>query len=260
MDAIDERNARALAGLRRGHVGEDHELLDQPVRFQPLRHDHAIDRAVRLEHDLAFGNLEVERPALVAGAAHRPVGGIKRRDDRRDDRLGDLVRPAGNGELRLFVMEPRGGADEHAMEGVRAFAAVGADHHAHRERRPVLPRAQRTQVVGDALRQHRHDAVGKVDRVAALGRGAVERRAGPNVVRHVGDGDTDDVAARIARVRVGLGVNGVVMVLGVGRIDGDERDFPPILAQLSCPPRVAGRAASASASAAREKTWGMPWA
>src|ERR1700733_15400273 len=66
MDAIDERNARALAGFRRGDVGEDHEFLDQPVRFQPLRHDHAVDRAVRLDHDLALGNLEVEGTALVA--------------------------------------------------------------------------------------------------------------------------------------------------------------------------------------------------
>ena len=143
VHAIDQRNARALAGFRRGDVGEDHELLDQPMRFEPLRHDHAIDGAVGLEHDLALGNFEVERAALVAGAAHRPIRGIKRFEDRLDDRLGDFVGPAGNGELRLLVMQPRGGADQHAMEGVRAFAAVGADHHAHRERRAVLVRPQR---------------------------------------------------------------------------------------------------------------------
>ena len=33
-------------------------------------------------------------------------------------------------------------------------------------------------------------------------------------------------------VGVGLGVDGVVVVLGVGRIDGDERDVAPVLAAL----------------------------
>ena len=48
----------------------------------------------------------------------------------------------------------------------------------------------------------------------------------------VGDGDADDMAAGVARVRIGHGVHGVVVVLGVGRIDGDERHIAPILAAL----------------------------
>ena len=116
------------------------------------------------------------------------------------------------------------------MESVRALAAVGADHHAHRERRAVFVRPQRAKIVGDALRQHRHDAVGKIDRIAALERFAIERRARPHIMRDVGDGDADDVAAGIARVGVGHGMDGVVVILGVGRIDGDERHVAPILA------------------------------
>jgi hypothetical protein len=42
----------------------------------------------------------------------------------------------------------------------------------------------------------------------------------------------DDVAARIGRVRSGSAWTGVVVVLGVGRIDGDERDVAPVLAPL----------------------------
>ena len=49
-------------------------------------------------------------------------------------------------------------------------------------------------------------------------------------MRDVGDGDRDDMSARIALVRIGLGVDGVVVVLGVGRVDGDERQFAPVLA------------------------------
>ena len=67
VHAIDQRDARALAGFGGGHVGEDHELLDQPVRFQPLRDDHAIDRAVGFEHDLALGNFEIERARARRG-------------------------------------------------------------------------------------------------------------------------------------------------------------------------------------------------
>src|SRR6202035_3615034 len=36
-------------------------------------------------------------------------------------------------------------------------------------------------------------------------------------------------AAGITRVVIGARVHGVVMVLGVGRIDGDEGEWPPIL-------------------------------
>src|SRR5580704_8006068 len=45
------------------------------------------------------------------------------------------------------------------------------------------------------------------------------------------DGDADDVAARIARIGVGHRVDGVVVILGVGRIDGDERYLAPVLAR-----------------------------
>ena len=59
---------------------------------------------------------------------------------------------------------------------------------------------------------------------------AVHRRAGPHVVGDIGDRDADDEAAGIFRVGIGHGMHGVVVVLGVGRIDGDERQLAPILA------------------------------
>ena len=140
------------------------------------------------------------------------------------------------------------------MEVVRALAPVGAEDHAHGERRPVLVRAQRAEVVRDALRQHRHDAVGEIDRIAALERLPVERRAGPDVSGDVGDRDGDDEAARVLGIGIGRGVDRVVVVLGVGRIDGDERQRAPVLARRAS---RTGRAASASFSAAGEKTCGI---
>ncbi len=126
------------------------------------------------------------------------------------------------------------------MKGVRAFAAVGADRHAYRKRRAVLARPQRAQIVGDALRQHRYDAVGKINRIAAAGGLAIKRRAWPHVMRHVGDGDADDMAAAVARIGVGYSVDSVVVVLGVGRIDGDEGHIAPVLAQILMPPERGG--------------------
>ena len=38
------------------------------------------------------------------------------------------------------------------------------------------------------------------------------------------------MAAGIVRIGIGHGVHRVVVILGVGRIDGDERHLPPVLA------------------------------
>jgi hypothetical protein len=116
------------------------------------------------------------------------------------------------------------------MKRVRALAAVGADHHAHGEGRAVLVGPQRAQIVGNALRQHRHDSVGEINRIAAADGFTIQRRTGPHIMCHVGDGDGDQVAAGIARIGIGHRMHRVVVILGVGRIDGDERHLPPIFA------------------------------
>ena len=59
-------------------------------------------------------------------------------------------------------------------------------------------------------------------------------------MRDVGDGDGEDVPAGIVRIGVGRGMDRVVVVLGVDRIDGDERELPPVLAagEIGGPRRV----------------------
>ena len=91
---------------------------------------------------------------------------------------------------------------------------------------------QRAEIVGDALGQHRHDAVREIDRVAALPRFLVERAAGPHIGGDVGDGDDHHPAAAIGGVGIGFGPDRIVMVARVGGIDGDERQVPQILAAL----------------------------
>ena len=108
--------------------------------------------------------------------------------------------------------------------------AVLVEHHAHGEAGARLVLFQRAEVVGDALGQHRHHAVGEVDRVAALARFLVERLARRDIGGDIGDGDDDHPAAFVLGVRVGFGPHRVVMVAGVGRVDGDQRQIAQILA------------------------------
>jgi hypothetical protein len=125
-----------------------------------------------------------------------------------------------------------GPVDQHAVKRVRAFTPVRSDHHANGQRAARLAGLQRAQIVGDALRQHRYDAVGKVDRVAAQQRIAVESRSRPHVVGDIGNRDVKNITAVVVGIAVGFGMHRVVVVLGVRRIDGDERHVAPVLAAL----------------------------
>ena len=110
------------------------------------------------------------------------------------------------------------------------FSPVAANDHSHRECRAVLVGFERAQIVGDALGQHGHDAVGKIDRVAAKKRLAIERGTGRHVMADIGNGDRKDKSSGVVGIGIGRGVHRVVVILGVHRIDGDERKLAPILA------------------------------
>ena len=118
------------------------------------------------------------------------------------------------------------------MEGVAALAAIGPHDHAHSQGGAGNAFLKRAQLVGNAFGQHGDDAVGEVDRVAAQIGFAVQRGAGTDVGSHVGDGDIDNEAAGIGFVTVGFGIDGVVVVLGIERIDGDQRHIAPVFAAL----------------------------
>ena len=157
--------------------------------------------------------------------------GVKRLEHSVDERFGCFVRSTVDRRLGLLVRELGRGAHHDAVKLVRALATVGAKDHAQCKRGPVLVWAQRAKVVGDALRQHRHDAVGEIDRVAALERFPVHRHAGLNVSGDVGDRDRDDEPARVLGIWIELGVDRVVVILSVGWIDRHKRERAPILAR-----------------------------
>lgn len=161
MHAVGQRLLLRLQRLSRGDIGLDHEFFDELVRVQPFRDDDAVDRAVRLEHDLALGQIEFQRLAAIAAALEDGVGVPQRLQHRVEDRPGLVVRHAVYRGLSLRVGELGRRLHHDAVEGVAELAAIGRKNHAHGERRPVLAFAQRTEVVGDALGQHRHNTIGK---------------------------------------------------------------------------------------------------
>ena len=95
VGAIDERLAALLQQFGRRDIGEDHELLDEPMRVEPSGHHHAIDGAIGLQDDLAFRQVEVERLALFARDLERGIG---------PRRAGAAPIPAG---LRFLLPVPR---------------------------------------------------------------------------------------------------------------------------------------------------------
>ncbi len=71
VDPVEPRNAARLEELRHRLVGEQHELLDDPVRDVPLGRDDGLDLSGLVEHHLGFVEIEVNRPQPSApGVQH----------------------------------------------------------------------------------------------------------------------------------------------------------------------------------------------
>ena len=64
--AIEQRRLLRFQRLGGGDIGEDHELLDQPVRVEPFRPAHAGEPPVLVEDELPLGQVEIERIAPLA--------------------------------------------------------------------------------------------------------------------------------------------------------------------------------------------------
>ena len=102
---------------------------------------------------------------------------------------------------------------------------VALEVHLHfaGEAHALDPGHQRADAVGQALGQHRHHEAREVHRGGALDGFVVQRRAGAHVVRHVGDGDDQAEA-----IGVGFAPDGVVEVLGVLAVNGDQRHLAQV--------------------------------
>jgi hypothetical protein len=181
VDAIHAELALFFQRFGGGDVGGDHELFDQLVAVETLAPLDARDIALGIEDDAALRQIEVERAALGAGLAERRKCAVERRHDIIEEGPGRRVRRAVARRLDLLVGQACRRAHEAARESVSLFMAVGAKPHMDGEAGARDVRLQRTQLVRQRLGQHRHDAVGEVDRIAALLGLGVERVGWPHV-------------------------------------------------------------------------------
>ena len=67
VDAIHDRRLLRLQRPGGRDVGGDHEVLDQPVRVEPIARRDRRDAPLLVEHHPALGDVELQRLALVAG-------------------------------------------------------------------------------------------------------------------------------------------------------------------------------------------------
>ncbi len=93
-------------------------------------------------------------------------------------------------------------------------------------RRAVFALLERAGIGAEHFGQHRHHAVGEIDRIAALARLLVDLAARADIEADIGDRDhgTETV------LPVGLRPDRIVMVAGVGRVDGDDRQRAQVFA------------------------------
>ena len=159
VNAVHAMHARLIEGFRRGDVGGDHELLDQPMRIQARPRDDRLGPAVGIEPNLRLRKIEVQGAAAAPRLGQDRISAVQRADHALEQRRRDVVGNAIGCRLHLLVDESGARAHERAHEPMPELAPAAVVPEVHREACPVLFRAQRAQAVGQRRGQHRQHAV-----------------------------------------------------------------------------------------------------
>ena len=198
-----------------GLVGQQHELLDEPVGLFALLDVYADGLGVLVELELHLLGLEVDGAALEAGLAQACGQGVEGHDGVGD--IGAVACAGVDDFLRLLVGHAAVAADDGLAHPAFVHLGLGVHLHDHAEAELLLVLAERADVVAELLGQHGDGAVDEVDARAALVGLAVDGGAGLDIVRHVGDVHAH---LHVAVLQHTVG-EGVVEVLGVGGVDGE---------------------------------------
>ena len=187
--AVDPIQASRLGEAqrhRRLDVGGDHALLDQAVRIV-ARAPHRTPRSCRSPPMRALTSPprkssapRASRASLsapytaysVCSEVRTPPAPHRRRACPRVLQVAPC----------LIVGQPRVRADHRLVESSLARLAGLADAHVADERQALDARHQRTQMIGQMLRQHRNDAIRKIHRGGARARLDIQRAAVAHVV------------------------------------------------------------------------------
>ena len=91
MGAVDQRRMRGFQRLGGGDVGQNHEFLDQPMRIEAFGPSDADQLALGIEDQLALGQVEIERIAVVALLPQQGIGRPERPQHAFEQRRGHIV-------------------------------------------------------------------------------------------------------------------------------------------------------------------------
>ncbi len=122
------------------------------------------------------------------------------------------------------------GVDDAFVEHVVSHLAGLGDGHLADHGQTIDMRVQRAQAVGQLLRQHGHDALGEIHRVAAHLGFSIQRRADLHVARYVGNRHVELPATREQTqfARLGFAVDRIVEVTSIFAVNGHERQMAQI--------------------------------
>ena len=229
VEAREDLHAARPQLLRDGLVRGHHALLDELVRLVVGAHLDAGHHALLVDEDLGLRHVHVER----AGGEAVPAQLLRERVDG-EDRLargGRRLRggrPAGDHVHHLLVGEAGLGADHGLREATRRAVPLRVEREERAEREAVLAGHERADAVRELLRQHRNDLVHEVDARRAAVRLLVERGAGRDEVRDVGDVHAEDAVALLVRLQ-----RERVVVVARARGVAGEDELPPQVEALA---------------------------
>ncbi|MNM57134.1 hypothetical protein D3C81_683270 [compost metagenome] len=220
VHAERRRDMRGQQVTRCLDVGGNHAFFDQLVRVVAHHHAGLRDLAPVVEHEAHFRGFKLDGAAALACLgqdAIQLVQALDLRQQRADEGLGVRVVLA-HRIPHLRVGQARVRVHHRFVELRAGDLPIAAHLHVADKAHAVFLRPQRTDAVGQRLRQHRHHEAGEIHRRRAALRLVIQRCAGTHVVGHVGDGhhQTEAVVVRFA-------VHRVIEVLGVLAIDGHQR-------------------------------------
>ena len=112
--------------------------------------------------------------------------------------------------------------------------AIGRDMNMARHGRTILVLPQRADICAQDFRQHRHDTVGEIGRIAAFARFLVEHTAGPHIKGHIRNRHN----CAEATLPIRFCPNRIVMVARISRINRHNRDVAQILTSRLIKPKI----------------------
>ena len=75
VNPVDQGKALGQAEMGHRLVGQDHQVLDDPVSLEPLSRNDRDRLSVVVQDDFRFGDREVDRPGLLSSPAYLPRDG-----------------------------------------------------------------------------------------------------------------------------------------------------------------------------------------